>query len=441
MVVSSMSGKEAITMGFLDNITMALSSLKANKMRAILTMLGIIIGIASVIGIMTIGGSLSGSVTSELSSFGITNITLSVTEKDSEDSSSNSMFGGMSFSRDFGRTSMSDEDLITTSMINDYRNAYGTSVSAVVLQESVGSTTVYYQENDGSVSITGVNDDYQTVNEVDLITGRWLNDDDNENLRKVCVISDVLAEELFGSTYNAIGKSFTFTLNGFAREFYVVGIYEYENNSTMSNLSNVMTSMYIPLQTAKRLNGSSDGFSSITIVASTDVDSDAFLTETQRFFATYYTHNDSYTVEASNLSSMLEAMESILSSVTIAISAIAAISLLVGGIGVMNIMLVSITERTREIGTRKALGATQNDIRMQFITESVIICLIGGFIGIILGLGIGYLGASLLGFTATPSVQYIVLSVVFSMGVGIFFGYYPANKAAKLNPIDALRYE
>ncbi|MCH4222848.1 MAG: FtsX-like permease family protein, partial [Solobacterium sp.] len=119
----------------------------------------------------------------------------------------------------------------------------------------------------------------------------------------------------------------------------------------------------------------------------------------------------------------------------------AGISLLVGGIGVMNIMLVSITERTREIGTRKALGATQNDIRMQFITESVIICLVGGALGIVLGLILGTVGANMLGYAAAPSMTAIVVSVLFSMGIGIFFGYYPANKAAKLDPIDALRYE
>ena len=127
--------------------------------------------------------------------------------------------------------------------------------------------------------------------------------------------------------------------------------------------------------------------------------------------------------------------------VQIAIAVIAAISLLVGGIGVMNIMLVSVTERTREIGTRKALGAKNSAIRMQFIVESVIICLIGGLIGIAVGMALGYGGAKLLGFPATPSLSAILIAVGFSMAIGIFFGYYPANKAAKLDPIEALRYE
>ena len=141
------------------------------------------------------------------------------------------------------------------------------------------------------------------------------------------------------------------------------------------------------------------------------------------------------------MGSVLESMTEMLSTISIAISIIAGISLLVGGIGVMNIMLVSITERTREIGTRKALGATNASIRLQFITESVVICLVGGFIGIVLGIILGPAAVTILGYDASASVQSIIFSVVFSMLIGVTFGYYPANKAAKMNPIEALRYE
>ena len=134
-------------------------------------------------------------------------------------------------------------------------------------------------------------------------------------------------------------------------------------------------------------------------------------------------------------------MQGMMGTVSLAIAVIAGISLLVGGIGVMNIMLVSITERTREIGTRKALGATNNSIRIQFIVESVIICLIGGMIGIAVGAGLGSFGANLLGYAATPSISAIETAVSFSMAIGVFFGSYPANKAAKLEQIEALRYE
>ncbi len=161
----------------------------------------------------------------------------------------------------------------------------------------------------------------------------------------------------------------------------------------------------------------------------------------QSFFGKYYSADSKYTVSANSMESMLSTMTDMLSTVQTAIAAIAAISLLVGGIGVMNIMLVSVTERTREIGTRKALGARSSAIRAQFIVESMIICLIGGIIGVVLGIGLGMVGANILNSPATASVPAIILAVGFSMVIGVFFGYYPASKAAKLDPIEALRYE
>lgn len=159
------------------------------------------------------------------------------------------------------------------------------------------------------------------------------------------------------------------------------------------------------------------------------------------FFASYYTYNDSWTVSASSISNLVESMTEMLNTVSLGISAIAAISLLVGGIGVMNIMMVSVTERTREIGTRKALGAPASAIRMQFITESVILCLIGGVIGVVLGIAAGVGLSTLMQVPGKPTISSIVVAVGFSMAIGVFFGYYPANKAAKLDPIEALRYE
>lgn len=430
-------------MGFLDNIEMAFASLKSNKMRALLTMLGIIIGIASVIAIMTVGGSLSGSITNSLTSFGITNITVSVTDKSTSSGgvSTSGQSRSSQMGRMFSRSTMAESDLISNDMINEFRKAYADDIDYISLTESVGSSTVTVDTNEATVNITGVNEDYMDANSVTLLTGRWINTNDLDSDRKVCVVSNQFISDTFGSKADGVGESFTVTMNGFTQEFYIVGIYEYENSSTNKDTSDVTTAMYIPVTTAKKLMQTNSGYSSITVMAKADVDSTSFLTTVQQFFASYYTHNDSYTIEASNNEEMLETMTSMLNQVTLAISAIAAISLVVGGIGVMNIMLVSITERTREIGTRKALGATQNDIRMQFITESIIICLIGGVIGIILGLILGSVGANMLGYQAQPSVLAIVVSVAFSMAIGVFFGYYPANKAAKLDPIDALRYE
>ena len=212
-------------------------------------------------------------------------------------------------------------------------------------------------------------------------------------------------------------------------------------NFSMSAEADVQTDVYIPLSTAKQLAGADDGYASITIVANPEIDSANFATVATNYLNKYYADNQNFRVSSMSMESMLSTVDTMMETVNIAIAVIAGISLLVGGIGVMNIMLVSVTERTREIGTRKAIGATNGHIRIQFVTESVIICLIGGVIGIILGTALGCFGAKLLGVTAFPSLWHIALAVGFSMAIGIFFGYYPANKAAKLDPIEALRYE
>ena len=229
--------------------------------------------------------------------------------------------------------------------------------------------------------------------------------------------------------------------------YFIVGVYKYTEDSYSSMFSgtdddSIQTDFYIPLDVAKSIAGAGAGYQSITVVADgTAVNVTSFVDTVGDFFASYYTRNDSWTVSASSLASLLDSMSSMLGTVSLGISAIAALSLLVGGIGVMNIMMVSVTERTREIGTRKALGAPAAAIRMQFITESVILCLIGGIAGILLGLALGAGLSKAVGYAARPSLTAIVVAVGFSMAIGVFFGYYPANKAAKLDPIEALRYE
>ncbi|MBO5489736.1 MAG: FtsX-like permease family protein [Eubacterium sp.] len=186
-----------------------------------------------------------------------------------------------------------------------------------------------------------------------------------------------------------------------------------------------------------------DGYQQFTIVSSSTVESVTdFADQVEEYMNNeFYAQNDEYQISATTMSSVTNSMNDMISNVSVAIAFIAGISLLVGGIGVMNIMLVSITERTREIGTRKALGAKNSSIRLQFIIESMILCLIGGILGIIMGLVLGSVAASLLGVSASAPFMAIVGSVLFSMAIGVFFGYYPANKAAKMNPIEALRFE
>ena len=422
-------------MQLFDNIRLAFSSLWANKLRALLTMLGIIIGIGSVIAIVTLGDSLTGSITDSLQGFGINNITVSLQRK-SEDAETT---GGAV--RMFGMENPSSEDLFTNAMIEEFRTAYPDEIYAIALSQSLGGGQV--QQDDTTVQVTamGVNEEYALANNVNLLHGRFVKDSDGE--RQIAVVSDVFCESVFGTSgASVLGQEFELSVNGQLLRFYVAGVYEYDDDGFVSMTgSDPVTELYLPLEAAQKLSGGETGYQSFTVVASTDTDTTAFLEQVESFFASFYTRNESYTATASSMESMLEEMTGMLNTVKLAISAIAAISLLVGGIGVMNIMLVSITERTREIGTRKALGAPGFAIRMQFITEAVVICLVGGALGVALGVGLGAAGAGLLGCAAKPSLTAIGLAVGFSMLIGVFFGYYPASKAAKMDPIDALRYE
>ncbi|HIX04903.1 MAG TPA: ABC transporter permease [Candidatus Fournierella pullicola] len=418
----------------LDNIRMAFASLWANKMRALLTMLGIIIGIGSVIAIVTVGDSLSGSLTDSLQSFGVGNITVSLQQK----SESGSAGGAV---RMFSMAQPSEEDLITDAMLEEYSAAYGENIYAISLESSLGAGTVGGGEDTATVQVTGVNAQYADANELDLLCGRFVKDSDGE--RQLAVVSDLACQTLFGrADASVLGQSFQVTVGGKLLTFYVAGVYEYDDSGYFSMTGeDPVTEMYISLAAAQKLGEADEGFQNFTVVAASGTDTAAFLEKTEAFFSSFYTRNESWTVTATSMESLIEEMTSMLNTVKLAISAIAAISLLVGGIGVMNIMLVSITERTREIGTRKALGARRSDIRLQFITEAVVICLVGGALGVALGVGLGSVGASLLGYAAKPSPSAILVAVGFSMAIGVFFGYYPANKAAKLDPIDALRYE
>ena len=400
-----------------ENIMLALNGLLANKMRALLTMLGIIIGIGSVIAIMSVGNSISSSVTSSMEDMGVNNITLGVSQKSTSETSTADGRVFMGFSR--GST-MDDEDYITDEMLDAMKEEFADSIREILLSESAGSGAAEDGNLTANVTLTGVNTAYLENEDLTLLAGRTLTETDQTKTKRVVLVSDKLADSLFDGDYDAaVGSE----------------VQVYVSNRYYSSL-------YMPLEAARNQNHSTAGYSQLTIVTASGVDSTSLCTELENWFNnSYYRNNDSFEISASSMESMVSSMTSMLSTVSIAISVIAGISLLVGGIGVMNIMLVSITERTREIGTRKALGATNGSIRLQFITESIVICLLGGFIGIVLGLILAAVATNALGYVAKPSVGGIVFSVTFSILIGVFFGYYPANKAAKMNPIEALRYE
>ena len=427
---------------------MALASVRSNKMRSLLTMLGIIIGIAAVIAIVTVGNSMTGTVTDSMSGMGVSNITVSLTQKDSDDTSGTAQ--GVTLRRFMDSTPAAD-DLISQEMIDDFVADFPDQVNRIELSQEVGNGTIAkYGDPNTTIrtTVSGANADSLRAKEEDtpILAGRWL-DDEKDAGRYVAVVSEKFVQQAIGgSNTDAIGKSFTLTINKNLYTFYITGVYEYTEDVYASMFGatdddQIQTNIYIPLDVAKSIAGADAGYQSITVVAANGVDVTSFVDTVGSYFASYYTYNDTWTASASSISSLVESMTDMLNTLSLGISAIAAISLLVGGIGVMNIMMVSVTERTREIGTRKALGAPGSAIRMQFITESVILCMIGGVIGVVLGIALGAALSSVVGMTAKPSIASIVVAVGFSMAIGVFFGYYPANKAAKLNPIDALRYE
>ena len=419
-----------------ENIQLALNGLRANKMRALLTMLGIIIGIGSAIAIMTVAGSMTNSITTSMQSMGANNITVSLTQKSDSDYTEGAQ------TRMFRPTTPGAEDLLTDEMLADYRALYGGSIYAVSLTQSLGSYTVSTNADEAGVNVTGVNTEYAAANSVELSRGRFFTEEDEEKARTVAVVSDVFAETLFPGQ-ETIGQAFQLTYGTKVYTFYIVGVYPYESNGLVleSTDATPTTDMYLPISTAKAMSHADDGYQSFTVVAATGVDTSAFLTQTENFFAGYYTRNTSYTATASSMESLMESMTEMLSTISLAIAVIAGISLLVGGIGVMNIMLVSVTERTREIGIRKALGAKTGSITFQFLIEAGTLTLIGGVIGIVLGLWGGYGISSLMGMEGYVAPSTVVYIALFSIAIGIFFGIYPARKAARLSPIEALRTE
>ena len=428
---------------FFENILLALSGLRSNIMRTLLTMLGIIIGIASVIAIMTVGDSISGSVTSSMESIGANNITVSVSRKQTEDevTSTGRIFAGISRG-----SSMKDEDYLSDEMISEFRTEYNDSIQGIFLNTSVGSGTAETANLSSSVSVVGVNADYLENQDLTIISGRTLTQRDQQEGRKLVLVADDVVDTLFNGNYDmAIGASIDVFISNRYYQYTIAGIYEYEDETSVAateSSTETTTTVYLPLNAARAQTHSNAGFSQMTVATATGVDSTAFKDTIENYLNNkYYRNNENFEISASSMESMLSSMTEMISTISMAIAVIAGISLLVGGIGVMNIMLVSITERTREIGTRKALGATNNSIRLQFIVEAIVICLIGGIIGILIGIGIATIATNLLGYAVSPSIDGMVLSVSFSLFIGVFFGYYPANKAAKLNPIEALRYE
>lgn len=425
----------------LENILLAFNSLLSNKMRALLTMLGIIIGIGSVIAIITVGNSLTLSISENMQSMGANDIYVMVEERQKEESSSE--IDGVQYGSLAGSSYISEDDYITQEMIQDLCNRFEDEIYAINVQSYLGTGEASYSSHTANVEVIGNSVGYYVTNKLNILAGRMFSASDFDEMKNVTIVSDKLVDKLFeGDVNRALGKEVQADLRSQSVNLTIIGVYKNEDVNVMGmNMSSNNLSMYIPLKTAMTLNHSKIVFPYLQISTKVGVNADELSLKIENFFKPYYQTNHNCHVTTMTMGSMVSMMTDMLSTITLAISIVAGIALLVGGIGVMNIMLVSITERTREIGTRKALGAKNSSIRTQFIVEAMIICLIGGMFGITLGIGGGILISNLLGYPAQPSIASIVISLVFSMSIGVFFGYYPANKAAKMNPIDALRYE
>jgi len=427
-----------------ENIILAITSLKSNKMRALLTMLGIIIGIGAVIAIFTVGNSLTISVEESLQSMGSNDVYVTVSQRHQEHDYSN-VIDGVEYEVSDNDAEMTDADYITGDMIHEMYERFEDDIYAINISHSAGSGTAQVADKTARVSLNGTSVGYFITSPIDIVAGTMLSALDYENQTMACMVETDLVEDLFdGDNSAAVGSEIEVSLEESNVVLTIVGVYESASASGMGGMSMFgfgSSTIYLPLKTAMAIDHAKDHYSVIRVSSAVGVDTEQLSKNIKSFYEPYYRNNTEFEVTVMTLESMIEMLTSLLDTITMAISIVAGIALLVGGIGVMNIMLVSVTERTREIGTRKALGAKNSSIRAQFIVEAIIICLIGGMLGLILGITAGVMLSNYLGYPAMPSIGGIVISLVFSMGIGLFFGYFPANKAAQMNPIDALRYE
>ena len=441
---------------FFENIKEAVTSIFSNKMRSLLTMLGIIIGISSVIIITTIGGSIQSTLTATLNSLGGNTISayLEARYPQTDEEWETWIYPD----RD-------DDDYVTQEMIDGLIEAYPDEVTGVAASNWLGSGQIKDEadpDHYANVTVQGITPEYLDFMRLNMYAGRSLTAADNRGAKRVCIIADTMAAYYFDG-HDPIGEQISVTSSeGAIWDFVVVGVYEY-NQALFGRVDTSVperdrrTEIMIPLQSSFKLSGNDrTGYDYFELLLTPLADVELATQHVFDYFEQVYADNPDFHIYAYNMQSDLGMINTVINVITVAVSGIAAISLIVGGVGVMNIMLVSITERTREIGVRMALGAKRRTIRTQFVIEAIVLCLIGGIIGILIGVGIGALLGQVAGFVINsmyaeysnyiimevhPSMTAILLSLFFSMLTGVFFGYYPANKASKMEVIDALRYE
>ncbi len=400
-----------------ENMTMAVHAIKANKMRSLLTMLGIIIGIGSVIAIVSIGDTMRFMISDIYKDVGTTMAFVYIWPSDGSE--------------------MRQSDYFSVDDIDRIKEVYKDEITYID-GDSRQNVEAVFGRNKVKFAMEGIDSNYPDVHKINIIYGRNLNEGDIKGRKNHVVLEAKGAKELFG-TENAVGKSFRTTIYGDPADYDVVGVYREEENPflAMVNGSAENKKGYLP---ESILVWPNDTIYNIRLYAKEGTDMNSFSDRFSQYIAKSKNRKRE-DVTFYSVSSEMGSVDQVMGGLSAAVGGIAAISLLVGGIGIMNIMLVSVTERTREIGIRKALGAKTWDVMVQFLTESAILSAMGGIIGVITGAGLVFLGGTLLGMTVVIKPMVIIIAVGFSALVGVFFGIYPASKAAGKDPIEALRYE
>ena len=400
----------------IENMQMAFFAIRINKMRSILTMLGIIIGIGSVISIVSIGDTMRAMFADLYKNVGLTQAYISI---------------------GYWVDDTRQGDYFTLDEMEQVKEAFSDEIAYIDSSASASAKAVY-KRTSIDFSYEGIDWNYQDVQPVNMVYGRYLNEGDILGRKKNVVMDTDSALKLFG-VEDAVGRTFRTTLYGTTDDFTVVGVYRKEINAFQAMMMGQSKdgSAFIPYTL---LTWPNDYFYSLHVYAREGVNLDDFFGQLQAYCAKLHSRNPNDLYVQTALQEM-NMVDSIMGGLSAAVGGIAAISLVVGGIGIMNIMLVSVTERTREIGIRKALGARTRDVMVQFLTESAILSACGGLIGVILGVSLVAAGGAALGMRVVIRPLIVIIAVGFSAVVGIFFGLYPASKAAKSDPIDALRYE
>ena len=399
-----------------ESFLMAWASLIANKLRSLLTMLGIIIGVAAVIALVSIGNGVKQDIENSISSLG-----------------SNLLVVLPGAPRTPG--ARSSQGSMKSLKISDYEAIAKLEGVKAASPMTNGSYVVIYQNKNWTTSVAGVNSNFQDVNNWTMTSGRFFSDKNVQNRERVAVVGQTVVKNLFADE-DPVGKEIRVK----NIPFRVIGVLKSKGNGTMGNDQD--DTVLIPYTTSMERVEGIDYLRRVYVVAKDDGGIDRLQADIENLLRVRHnikdTNLDDFNIQ--NMKSIMETVAQTTGTFTLFLGAVAAISLVVGGIGIMNIMLVSVTERTREIGVRKALGATYSVIVTQFLIEAIVISLMGGFIGIAFGIGASKVIGMVSGMSTVVSVPTIIMSFAFSMAIGLIFGIYPARKAAKLNPIDALHY-